>query len=121
MVRAKRRCVVDVYQLNGDVTHTDDGASVIAEFERGETLIIGNTFIPYETVCCVEVSYRNETETVVDTTCVKGCNSMDEPVIEGDMSTLEVTTGTEFDPLEGITAVDDNGKEVTVTVKVEGE
>lgn len=40
------------------------------------------------------------------------------PTISGISTTIEVGTGEEFDPLDGVTAVDGNGQTITVTVAV---
>lgn len=41
---------------------------------------------------------------------------MANPAIEGDTSTLAISIGEDFDPLDGITATDGNGNPLTVTV-----
>ena len=121
MKKIKRNYSVEVEHLNGDTDTVSDSkvaSSVLAEFNKGYTLHEGEKIVPFHAVNIVTSVAETTEESVVDSTCVKGCNSMDAPVIEGDMSTLEVGTGEEFDPLEGITAVDDNGNEVSVTVTV---
>lgn len=121
MKKTRRNYSVEVEHLNGDTDTVSDSkiaSNVLAEFNKGNTLHEGTKIVPFHAVNIVTSVSENTEESVVDSTCVKGCNAMDAPTIEGDMSTLEVGTGEEFDPLEGITAVDDNGNEVSVTVTV---
>lgn len=121
MKKIKRIYSAEVKHLNGDtdsISDSDIAVRVLAEFEGGMTLTIGNKLVPYHAVDSVARAAENKDVSVTDSTCVKGCNAMDAPVIEGDMSTIEVGKGEEFDPLEGITATDDNGNEVSVTVTI---
>lgn len=121
MRKIKRNYSVEVEHLNGDTDTVSDSkvaSSVLAEFNKGYILHEGEKIVPFHAVNIVTSVAETTEESVADSTCVKGCDSMDAPVIEGDMSTLEVGTGEEFDPLDGITAVDDNGNEVSVTVTV---
>ena len=121
MKKTRRNYSVEVEHLNGDTDTVSDSkiaSNVLAEFNKGNTLHEGTKIVPFHAVNIVTSVSENTEESAVDSTCVKGCNAMDAPTIEGDMSTLEVGTGEEFDPLEGITAVDDNGNEVSVTVTI---
>lgn len=50
------------------------------------------------------------------------CSALDPPTIIGVPSgTLLVGVGEEFDPLDGITAYDGYGEEISVSVEIEGE
>ena len=55
---------------------------------------------------------------VVNVRDVKSCDYMDAPVIHGDMSEIDVTAGDEFDPMTGVSATDDNGDVIPVTMEV---
>lgn len=127
MKKRKRLYDVQIKHLNGVVDSVSDketeglASMVLSEFDRKETLIIGKMLVPYHAIDSVTVDAENTEVTVLDTTCIKGCNSMNDPVIEGDMSPITVATGVEFDPTEGITATDDNGESVKVTASVKGE
>lgn len=125
MKKQKRTSSVVVKHRNGVTDTVAEGNMVLAEIERGETADFavdgGTRYVPYHAVDTVEVTSENSEVIVDDNTCYKGCNSMEEPVIDGDMQTLTVKVGEEFDPTDGITAYDDNGRKVNVTVEVEGE
>lgn len=121
MKKVKRNYSVEVEHINGDTDTVSDSkiaSGVLAEFGRGDSLHEGVKIVPFHAVNIVKSVGETTEESVIDSTCKKGCNAMDAPTIEGDMSTLEIGKGEEFDPLEGITAVDDNGNEVSVTVTV---
>lgn len=111
-----------VNHLIGDTDAVAEGKPsdmALHEFERKDTVNVGEgKFVPFHAVDSVAVVSTSEEGNKLDPFCVKGCESMADPSIMGDMSEITVTAGEEFDPLEGITAEDDNGQEVEVTVSV---
>lgn len=125
MKKQKRTEAVEITHFNGDKDSIAKGNMVLAEIERKETAHFdvdgGMKYVPFHAVQLAEVTSSNSEVIVDDNTCYKGCNSMEEPVVDGDMQTLTVKVGEEFDPTDGITAYDDNGRKVNVTVEVEGE
>ena len=116
-----------VKHLIGDTDAVAEGRPsdmALHEFERKDTVNVGEgKFVPFHAIDSVTVTSVTEDDIRADSFCEKDCDSMGEPVIIGQMSEINVMAGEEFDPLEGITAKDDNGEtiaEIEVTV-VEGE
>lgn len=115
-----------VNHRNGDVDTVAEGKpsdDALYEFEQKLNIHVSDSkVVPFHATDSVVTTQTQEEASRNDPFCVKGCSSMADPTIVGDMSELTETAGEEFDPLEGISAVDDNGNEVEVTVDVvEGE
>ena len=118
--------IKDLLGNEGEIPTGKTSDDVLFSVEHEQTLIFKfdeeTVEIPFHVLDSVVVTTAVEDATRNDPFCVKGCSSMADPTIIGDMSELTETAGEEFDPLEGITAKDDNGQEVEVTVDVvEGE
>lgn len=111
-----------VNHRNGDVDTVAEGKpsdDALYEFEQKMNIHVSDSkIVPFHATDTVVTTQTASEGMRVDSFCMKSCESMADPTISGDMSELTVTAGEEFDPLEGITAEDDNGQEVEVTVSV---
>ena len=117
-------------RVGDDITLNDSKTSNIASMvldslERGSRIInIGDgNYIFAKDVISAKVEMSQREQRYPDP-CPSDdpCATLDPPTIIGvPTEPLLVGVGEEFDPLDGITAFDDNGKKVTVTVEVEGE
>lgn len=103
------------------ITDTDIATSVLDQFLHYEDLGVTETMlVPYHAVEYVEES-MTQTQEEVDNDCDLTCSVMPDPTLTVPTDTLEVDAEEEFDPMEGVSAVDGNGHEAEVSVTVEGE
>ena len=115
-----------VKHRNGDVDTVAEGKpsdDALYEFEQKLNIHVSDSkVVPFHATDSVVTTQTASEDMRADSFCEKDCDSMGEPAIIGQMSVINVMVGEEFDPLDGITAKDDNGQEVEVTVDVvEGE
>ena len=101
------------------ITDTDIATSVLDQFLHYEEMGVTETMlVPYHAVEYVEES-MTQTQEEVDNNCDLPCSVMPNPTLTAPTETIEVDAGEEFDPLEGVSAVDGNGDTVDVTATVE--
>lgn len=91
---------VHAYDANGNEVPFDVSPSEVASCQ------IGDQVFTYS----MDGFSQNRTITVI---------AIADPTISGISETIEVSRGEEFDPLDGVSAVDGNGNTLTVTVVVE--
>lgn len=92
------------------------------DFEHEDIVDVGNgKLVPFHAIMVGNVETRTEWDAKPDGFFPKDCKYMDTPVIIGRMSEINVMAGEEFDPLDGITAKDDNGEVIPVEVSIKGE
>lgn len=84
-----------------------------------ETVRADNLLIPFHAIDNVIVEIISEEYYKPTYPCKKTCDDMGNPIIIGKMTDITVETGEEFDPTEGITAYDENGKVLDISVEVE--
>lgn len=101
-------------------TVTDDIASrVMHELTASRNLVyVGNgKYISPRAVMSADVSMSQKTKRIPDP-CPSGdpCDTLDPPTLVVPSGTLEVGTGEEFDPLEGVSATDGYGEPLEVSV-----
>lgn len=78
-----------------------------------------NILIPFHAIDNVKLEITAEEYYKPTYPCKKTCDDMGNPIIIGKMTDITVETGEEFDPTIGITAYDENGKELDISVEVE--
>lgn len=118
---------VSVNHINGTVNELRDEDSkrlasmALTSFTAEKTINISDeTYVPFHAVDTLDVVVTSESRIIYDKTCTIGCEYVSEPTIDG-MTPLTVETGQEFDPTEGVSAYDGNGKKLSVEVNVKGE
>lgn len=93
--------------------------SALDEFNHKEDIgVEEHKLVPYHAIEYA-VTSLTITQEEVDNECDLTCSVMPNPTLTAPTETIEVDAGEEFDPMIGVSAVDGNGKEVTVTVSVE--
>ena len=115
-----------VKHRNGDVDTVAEGKpsdDALYEFEQKLNIHVSDAkVVPFHATDSVVTTQTASEDMRADSFCEKDCDSMVEPAIIGQMSEINVMVGEEFDPLEGITAKDDNGEMIAdIEVTVEGE
>ena len=110
----------------GDVDTVAEGKAsddALYEFEQKLNIHVSDSkIVPFHATDSVVTTQTASEDMRADSFCEKDCDSMGEPAIIGQMSEINVMVGEEFDPLEGITAKDDNGETIAdIEVTVEGE
>lgn len=110
----------------GDVDTVAEGKpsdDALYEFEQKLNIHVSDSkVVPFHATDSVVTTQTASEDMRADSFCEKDCDSMGEPAIIGQMGEINVMAGEEFDPLEGITAKDDNGETIdTIEVTVEGE
>lgn len=115
-----------VNHRNGDVDTVAEGKpsdDALYEFEQKLNIHVSDTkIVPFHATDSVVTTQTASEDIRADSFCEKDCDSMGEPAIIGQMSEITVMAGEEFDPLEGVTAKDDNGETIAnIEVTVEGE
>ena len=109
-----------VKHRNGDVDTVAEGKpsdDALYEFERKLNIHVSDSkVVPFHATDTVVTTQTASEDMRADSFCEKDCDSMGEPAIIGQMSEINVMAGEEFDPLEGVTAEDGNGNQITVTV-----
>lgn len=114
--------ITNVSGAGGEIEDPIIAESAFGEFINGRTMRIdgdfGFTLIPYHAVDHVITSVTQEQATV-DNDCDLTCSVMPDPSLTVPQETITVDVGEEFDPLEGVSAVDGNGDTVDVTATVE--
>lgn len=114
-----RSMTVTHLNSNEDEVANDLAPSAFDEFNRKDDIgVAEGTIVPFHAVQFVETSVTQEQEEV-DNNCDLSCSVMPNPTLTAPTETLEVDAGVEFDPLEGVSAVDGNGDTVEVTATVE--
>lgn len=92
---------------------------VVAQDYQGNTVpftVTPSTFAPCQ---LGEQTFTYSAQGVESVTRTITVNTIADPTISGISTTIEVGVGEEFDPLDGVTAVDGNGNTITVTVVLE--
>lgn len=115
-----------VNHRNGDVDTVAEGKpsdDALYEFEQKLNIHLSDSkVVPFHATDNVATTQTASEDMRADSFCEKDCDSMGEPAIIGQMSEINVMAGEEFDPLEGVTAKDDNGETIAnIEVTVEGE
>ena len=110
----------------GDVDTVAEGKpsdDALYEFEQKLNIHVSDSkVVPFHATDSVVTTQTASEDMRADSFCEKDCDSMGEPAIIGQMSEINVMAGEEFDPLDGITAKDDNGETIdTIEVTVKGE
>lgn len=110
----------------GDVDTVAEGKpsdDALYEFEQKLNIHVSDSkVVPFHATDSVVTTQTASEDMRADSFCEKDCDSMGEPAIIGQMSEITVMAGEEFDPLEGITAKDDNGETIAnIEVTVEGD
>lgn len=109
------------------VKHTNDTTDTVSDnvlsafdqfIHREEVNVTEIKIVPFHAIQYVESSVTQESEEV-DNKCDLSCSVMPNPTVTAPTETLEVDAGEEFDPLEGVSAVDGNKNPVEVTATVE--
>lgn len=122
IVRTKYNRTLSLHHFSGDVDDMTDSTlatSALDEFQHFEDIGVGDhKLVPYHAVEYAVTSLTQEL-VEVDNDCDLTCSVMPDPTLTAPTDTLEVDADEEFDPLDGVSAVDGNGKEVEVTVTVE--
>ena len=110
-----------VTHLNGDTDNiTELAPTAFDQFEHYAKMDVGDgKIVPYHAVEYVVTSVEQQVTSVGDDSCVRGCGAMDDPSVIAPTSKIEVDAGEEFDPMVGVSAYDDNGESITVTVTYE--
>lgn len=107
---------------DGDVGDPDIAYPVFKEFIEHKQVKLkaeeSTVMIPFHAIDHVVTSVE-ATQVTVDSGCDLSCSVMPDPTLTAPTETIEVDAGEEFDPMEGVSAVDGNGNEVEVTVSVE--
>lgn len=113
-----------VKHTNGTSDTISDSVLASSAFDqfirREEVNVTENKIVPFHAIQYVESSVTQESEEV-DNDCDLTCSVMPNPTLTAPTDTLEVDAEEEFDPMEGVSAVDGNGHEAEVSVTVEGE
>lgn len=105
--------------VEADEVASEIAPSALDAFLRKDDIKVAEgKIVPYHAVEYVETSVAQEQEEV-DNNCDLSCSVMPDPTLTAPTTTLEVDAGVEFDPLEGVSAVDGNGDSVEVTATVE--
>lgn len=109
------------------VKHTNDTTDTVSDnvlsafdqfIHKEEVNVTEIKIVPFHAIQYVESSVTQESEEV-DNKCDLTCSVIPNPTLTAPTTTLEVDAGVEFDPLEGVSAVDGNGDDVEVTATVE--
>ena len=104
-----------------DTVRDDIASRVMHELTASRNLVyVGNgKYISPRSVLSAEVSMSQKTKRIPDP-CPSGdpCDTLDPPTITVPSGTLEVGVGEEFDPLDGVTAIDGYGEPLEVSVEL---
>lgn len=107
----------------GEVSSAAIADSAFRAFERKAEMTIEDdgrrVFVPYHAIDHVETSVEQETEEVDDDTCQIDCDIMSDPVLNVPTEAVVAIVGEEFDPLEGVTALDSLKHRLNVSVEVD--
>lgn len=97
--------------------------SAFRAFDRKTEITIedeeGKVFIPYHAVDYVETNVTQEVEEVEDDTCNADCDIMEDPTLTVPTEPIEAIAGEEFDPLEGVSALDTFKHRLNVTAELD--
>lgn len=108
--------VVNTSINQGETFGLTDG--VTAESYDGQSVPFTVTPSTIDTCEVGTQTFTYEAQGVETATRTVTVNAIADPTISGISTTIEVGAGEEFDPLDGVTAVDGNGNTVAVTVSV---
>lgn len=100
-------------------------SNALHDFEQEDTVSMdaedAEILIPFHAIDLGDVETETEEAFKPDAPNRIDCKYMGEPDILGATKPLDVMAGEEFNPLEGVSAYDDNGDNATITVEVKGE
>ena len=115
-----------IYLRSDEDFNVDDpilADSAFRAFDRKTEMTIedeeGKVFIPYHAVHYVVTSVVQETQSIEDDTCNADCDIMEDPTLTVPDGALEVIAGEEFDPLEGVSALDTFKHRLNVTAELD--
>lgn len=104
-----------------DTVKDDIASRVMHELTASRNLVyIGNgKYISPRSVLSAEVSMSQKTKRIPDP-CPSGdpCDTLEPPTITVPSGTLEVSVGEEFDPFDGVSAIDGYGEPLEVSVEL---
>lgn len=112
-----------VSHRNGDVDTVQEGTpsdNAFYEFTQKTTVNVSREKkVAFHAIDVVETARTPKEAQKPDAYCQKDCSEMGDPELTVPSSTIEVEPGEEFDPMIGVSAYDDNGKNITGDVTVE--
>ena len=121
MERIKEVRSIEVKERSGTMDSVTDKMSNTAAVQLGSGSNVNvseEKVVPFHAVDTATMTVTRETQILEDPTCVKGCVSMGEPKLTAPTSAVDAVADEEFDPMDGVTAIDDNGKNITGSVEV---